>query len=232
MTKINTKAIIDDGFNSELVETAFFDGILEMPIVAAPKEIVIPTRLLPFSKRGCSRDFSETLVTYEPDVKFREILVAPERFVEEFRRFRSGIVTLDSSLYWDMPLLAQMANTYRNRAIGCYYQRQGIPVITNVRWGDERSYTTKFLPEPFAFLGAPRHSIVAIGTYGCIRGREAEFQMISGLEAMLLYLQPEIVLVYGSMPERIFRRFAGFARFVHYPDWITLQKGGAGYGND
>lgn len=28
------------------------------------------------------------------------------------------------------------------------------------------------MPEKFAFLGAPKNSIVSIGTYGCIRGKE------------------------------------------------------------
>ena len=31
-----------DGFNSKLIETAFFEGFLEIPILEAPKEIVIP----------------------------------------------------------------------------------------------------------------------------------------------------------------------------------------------
>ena len=33
------KHIIDDGFNSELVSSAFFDGHLEIPIIEKPKEI-------------------------------------------------------------------------------------------------------------------------------------------------------------------------------------------------
>ena len=32
-----------DGFNSKLIETAFFEGFLEIPILEAPKEIVIPS---------------------------------------------------------------------------------------------------------------------------------------------------------------------------------------------
>lgn len=32
-----------DGFNSKLIETAFFDGIFEIPILKAPLEIMLPT---------------------------------------------------------------------------------------------------------------------------------------------------------------------------------------------
>ena len=42
-----------------------------------------------------------------------------------------------------------------------YMQRQGLYVIPNVRWGDERTYTCEYLPEPLAFLGhrAPLHRV-------------------------------------------------------------------------
>ena len=39
-----------DGFNSKLIETAFFEGTLEMPIMAAPQEIILPAAAIPFSK--------------------------------------------------------------------------------------------------------------------------------------------------------------------------------------
>ena len=66
--------VIDDGFNSELVETAFFDGILEIPRLETPKEIFVPENLIPFTKRNSSKNFSETLAFYENDVKFSNIL--------------------------------------------------------------------------------------------------------------------------------------------------------------
>lgn len=37
-----TKIMMDDGFNPEIVETAMFDGILEMPIIERPKQIILP----------------------------------------------------------------------------------------------------------------------------------------------------------------------------------------------
>jgi hypothetical protein len=181
--------------------------------------------MIPFSQRAKSKDCSEFIVFYEPDTTFSDFLRNPDDFLEEMRRF-SGIVTLDCSLYRDMPLAAQITNTYRNRAIGHYLQKQGRYVVPNVRWGDERSYTTCVLPDRFAFLGVPKHSIVSIGTYGCIRGRENHFHFKQGLAAMLEELQPEVVLVYGAMPDDIFADYQGKTRFVHYPNWIALKKSG------
>lgn len=232
MSRSLKKAVIDDGMNPELVETAFFDGLLEMPIIEPPREIIIPSGMIPFSKRERTDTFLETVVFHEHDVKFRDILISPDDFVEDIRRFKGGMTTPDNSLYWDAPLIAQMTNVYRNRAIGHYFQLKGIPVITTVRWGDKRSYTTKYLPEKFAFLGAPRHSIVSVGTYGCIPDREAKYHMEAGFESMLETLEPVVVLIYGSMPRSIFARFENATQLVNFPDWITLKKGGKNNGNN
>ncbi len=123
-----------------------------------------------------------------------------------------------------MPLCLQIANIYMNRAIGHHLQQQGLYVVPNIRWGDERTYTTSVLPEKVAFLGVEKHSIVSIGTYGCVRGEENRHHFRNGLIAMLDELEPEIVLVYGSMPKGIFQELETRTRFVQYPDWITSMK--------
>ncbi len=226
------KAIIDDGMNAELVETALFDGILEIPIIAPPQETIVPTGMIPFSQRNKSTDFSETVVFYEHDTKFREILISSSNFVQDLRRFKGGLVTPDCSVYWDMPLIAQITNVYRNHALGHFFQHQGIRVYPNVRWGDERSYTTKYFPEKFAFLGVPKHSIVSVGTYGCISSKEALYHMEAGFESMLETLQPIVVLIYGSLPQKLLNRFAKETCLICYPDWITLKKGGKSNGHN
>ena len=48
----------------------------------------------------------------------------------------------------------------------------------------------------------------------------------AGLENMLIELDPKIVLVYGSMPEKVVAPFAGRTKFVFFPDWISLVHGG------
>lgn len=217
------KNSFDEGFNLELVQTAFFDGVLEIPRIEPPEKIIIPSAMIPYSQRERSEDFSECLVFYEHDVNFADIVRKPEDFVDDVLRF-PAVVTPDNSLYRDAPLLVQMANVYRNRAIGHYLQKQGAYVITNVRWGDERSYTTEVLPERFAFLGAPKNSIVSVGTYGCIQGKENKFYFREGLEAMLDELMPEVVLVYGRMPDSIFGGLKHKTNFVNYPDWISKVR--------
>jgi hypothetical protein len=220
------KAIIDDGMNPELVRGARFDGIFEIPVIEAPKHIEIPENITPFGARNHKDvDFKEFLGFNEMDVNFSEVLISPESYVTDFRRF-AGMISPDCSLYRDAPLAVQIANVYRNRAIGSYYQRHGIYVIPQIRWGNELTYTTRVLPEKVAFLGAEKHSIVAIGTYGCIEGRENKYHFEAGLDSMLVTLEPKIVIVYGSTPVKVFQKYLKVTQFVQIDDWTSRKKGG------
>jgi len=217
------KNLIDDGFSPDLVELAEFRGNLEIPTIHKPDKLVVPTGMIPYSQRRKSINQEEFVAFYEYDKIFSEILIATKEHVEELRMF-PGIISPDCSLYRDMPLCVQVANIYMSRAVGHYFQSQGLYVIPNVRWGDERTYTTVCLPEKVAFLGVDKHSIVSIGTYGCIRGKENQYYFREGLIAMLDELEPEIVLVYGSMPDAVFDGLRNRTWFVQYPDWIALRR--------
>ena len=41
--------------------------------------------------------------------------------------------------------------------------------------------------------------------------------------AMLDYLKPQVVLVYGPMNKKIFEGLSGKTRFVQFDDWTTRQ---------
>lgn len=218
--KYNT---IDDGYYPELVEQALFAGKLEIPTLSPPSKIIIPKSLTPFSKRHYVKDHDTAICEYEHDVKFAQLVYDPASLAEEIKQY-AAFITPDCSLYRDMPLCLQIANTYLNRAVGVYFQSKGIYVIPNVRWGDERSFTICELPEKFAFLGVPKSSIVSIGTYGCIKSSENRYYFKAGLEAMLLELEPAVVLVYGSMPDDVFKDYLSYTLFVQYDDWTSLHR--------
>ena len=224
------KIIMDDGFNPEFVETAFFDGVLEIPVITRPEKITVPEHMVPFTVRERSDAASSFVVFYEYDNTFGSILKDPDQYIADLKRFL-GVVTLDNSVYVDSPLAVQIANVYRSRAIGHYLQRNGIYVVPNVRWGDERSYTTAVLPEKYAFLGLPKHGIYSVGTYGCCKTAEERHHLRHGLISMIEELEPEIVLIYGAMPDSIFHGLTSLTNFIQFPDWTTLKKGGDPNGN-
>ena len=218
-----TKNVIDDGFNAELVENATFTGLLEIPLIKNPKELIIPKNFIPFSERNKSENFEEFICFYEHDIKFRDILTATKEQISFLKKFK-GITSPDCSLYYDMPLVLQMTNTYLNRQIGYYLQTQGIYVIPNVRWGDEKSYK-RILPTelPFAFLGLEKHGIYSIGTYGCCKTSECKYHLQEGLRSFIKEIEPKIILVYGAMPDSIFGEFNKEVQFIHYDNWTKYQ---------
>lgn len=108
-----------------------------------------------------------------------------------------GVITPDYSLYREMPLAMQIWNTYRNRAIAFWMQKNNIPIIPNIRWSDERTYS-------FAFEGIPRNSVVAVSTCGCIRKPLDRLYFKKGLLEMLAVLQPSAIVAYSSAPKAIF----------------------------
>lgn len=233
MVKKKHKAIIDDGMNPELVRGAAFDGYLGIPLIRKPDTFIIPSDIVPFTKRNRIIDPTVATGFYEMDVEFAEVLISPEDYVEEFCKQPlitpesiKPLITPDCSLYRDAPLSVQITNVYRNRAIGYYYQSRGAYVIPQVRWGNELTYTTRVLPEKVAFLGVEKHSIVAIGTYGCFKTRDDKYHFEAGLASMMETLEPEVVLVYGSMNPKVFGPYLDSAHFVAYTDWITRKKRG------
>lgn len=223
MPKNKRKATIDDGFNGELLFDATFDGILEIPNVAANKEIIIPSGYVPYSRIDYETDFDKFVAFYENDVNFAEVLTDIDNVIEKVKKFK-GVVSPDFSLYVNSPLTAQIANVYRNRTIAYAFQKAGIYVICNIRWGDQRSYTTNFLPEKFAFLGAPKNTIVSVGTYGCMRKHVDKLRFREGLRIMIKELKPTHVLVYGSMRDPIFKELANQTVFININDWLTTKK--------
>lgn len=222
---VKRKANLNDGCNPELVDGAAFDGTMEIPIIQAPREILIPSGITPFSKRKKALNTNDAVAFFEKDSVFADVLINPAAYIEDFQRFHI-MFPVDCSLYIDAPLSAQIVNLYRSRAIGSYYQRHGVNIYPLVRWGNELTYTTRYFPERVSFLGIQKKSVVCLGTYGCIDTREDKYYFKAGLDAMMQYLDPQVVLVYGAMPDSVFGDYLHYAKFIQYPDWTSRMHGG------
>ena len=69
--KKKVENLVDEGFRIGLVETAFFDGKFEIPHIDAPKDIIIPKGMIPFSIRERSTDKRDFVCFYEHDKKIQ-----------------------------------------------------------------------------------------------------------------------------------------------------------------
>ncbi len=216
-----SKTILDDGFQSHLTTGAFLVGAPGIPMLMDLQNTQIPKGLIPFAKiRTCS-DKHKYVHFYMHDKEFSRVLTATTRYLEDLKLY-DGVITPDCSLLINQAPCLQQANTYMNRAVGFFLQKNGIPVIPNIRWSDESSFD-------YCFLGVPKHSIVCISTHGCICTKAQRHMFQLGMRAMLEELEPSSVLIHGRMPDDIFGEFAGTVEMHRYPSAfeLTHQKRGA-----
>ena len=203
------KTILDDGFQSYLTEGAVLTGDAGIPMLMDLHNAQVPIDLVPFDKARKEKNKRKYVHFYMHDKSFSQVLCFTSRYVDLLRQF-DGVITPDPSLLINQSKCLQETNTYMNRAVGFYLQKNGIPVIPNVRWSDERSYE-------FCFLGIPKESIVAISTHGCIRSKQEKILFKAGLSKMLEILEPKDVIVHGYMPGSVFDEFNSVTRFHRYP---------------
>lgn len=198
MSKENcTRTGCKDVFRAFLVKNAHYEGDLEIPCLKAEK--VLPSKLVPFSKAVGGREPDAWVHFYEDDVSFERLWNRPNKYLPILKRY-AGIITPDFSVYRDMPLVMQQWNIYRSRAIGHWLQENGIPVITNVRWGDVRTYE-------LCCTGVPHGSAIAIGSHGCIKLVQERQGFAEGLDYVVDKLKPNTLIVYGTAPDAIFSKY-------------------------
>ncbi|OXS29950.1 MAG: hypothetical protein BCS36_04065 [Desulfovibrio sp. MES5] len=181
-------------FKSELVKTAQFSPIFELPQLE-PVHFT-PANALPFEKAYSKATDKNWLHFYTHDHIFECVWNNPKRYLPVFKRI-AGVITPDFSIYREMPLAMQIWNTYRNRALAFWLQREGVPIIPNIRWGDERTYAS-------AFEGLPKGGTVAVSTNGLLRNKLDREYFKQGLAVMIETLQPRTVVNYSRMPDDTF----------------------------
>ncbi len=223
---IKRKTLYDDGFQEHLIKGANFLGEEGIPELLNIHNTEKPRTLIPFTKLKTSKNKRGYVHFYVHDKCFQQIFGGTDKYLNLLKQY-DGVISPDPTIIIGKSKCLHATSTYLNRAVAYYLQKQGIPVIPNVRWGDESTY-------PFAFLGIPKHSIVAISTHGCIK-RDSENDNFlrkcfkNGLSEMLKQLEPEMVIVHGYMPDDIFKDFKGITQFVRYPSEFeeSRKKGGS-----
>ena len=188
-----------DVFHAFLVENADYDGYYELPVIRTSNHL--PNKVITFSKAMSKTwaDYDCWVVFYEHDRNFERLWKNPRQYLDKLKKFK-GIISPDFSLYRNMPLVMQMWNTYRGRALAVWLENNGIEVIPNVRFGDERTFS-------FCFDGVEENKTVAVGTHGCIKRKEDKIFFKIGLARMVQRLSPKTIIVYGSAPDSIFKPY-------------------------
>lgn len=202
------KTKYDDCFHSYLIEGATIVGKPGIPMLMDLKNTQIPKDMIPFDKAKRAEDKRQYVHFYMHDKNFSNVLTSTTKYIDLLKQF-DGVVTPDCSLLIGRSECLQQTNTYFNRAVGYFLQKNGIPVIPNVRWSDESSFD-------YCFLGVPKNSIVSVSTHGCIKSKEQKRLFRLGLRKMIEVLNPTDVLVHGHMPGIVFDEFSKDVNFHRY----------------
>ena len=186
-----------DVFNAFLVSYATYVGDYEIPCIRASYDI--PKKLVLFSKALSCKDCEQWVHFYEDDYLFERIWKSPERYLDILKKYK-GVILPDFSLYRDMPLAMQIWNIYRSRALGNWFQINGIRVIPNIRFGDRRTFD-------ICCEGISEQTVIAIGSHGNIKNKIDREIFIEGFDYVVRLLKPIAVIVYGSAPEKYFKKY-------------------------
>ena len=198
MSQINSiRRGCKDVFRSFLVKNAIYSGEWEIPCLR--KENAVPNELILFSKAISSNAFDRWVCFYEDDINFERLWNNPQKYLPILKRF-AGVIAPDFSLYRDMPLVMQEWNVYRSRAIARWLQENEIPVIPNIRWGDERTYEV-------CCSGIRQGGTIAIGSHGCIKLLQERDPFENGLDYVVKRLHPDTIVAYGKAPDAIFGKY-------------------------
>ena len=192
MSKINSKRSgCVDVFHASLLSEAQYAGKYEFPVIKPEHQI--PRKMIPFTKAlKVKNDFHQWVCFYEDDYLFERVWNQPNRYVEILKRF-DGVITPDFSVYYDMPYSMQIWNVFRSRTLGAWFQQKGIKVIPNIRFGDRRTFD-------YCCDGISKHSIISIGSLGCLKVKEYRPTFEAGVKHIVNRLQPEAVVIYGAAP--------------------------------
>jgi len=217
MSSINSqRSSCIDVFNAFLVSTATYAGELELPCILPTYET--PDKVIAFSKAISCKDHEQWVHFYEDDYLFERLWRNPLKYLALLKSFK-GVILPDFSLYRDMPLVMQSWNIYRSRAIGHWLQANGVKVIPNIRYGDERTYK-------ISCIGIAKHCVIAVGSHGNLKHVIDRKFFLEGLEVIIKNLQPSAIVIYGSAPDKYFEKYinAGIKIVVFDSEYSSTHK--------
>ena len=177
-----------------------------------------PNRIITFSEAiNFQGDLSKYYVCfYAQDGTFERVRRNPKKYNSFFKRC-AGLIGFDYSIHSDMPIIKQKAQINDNLSLTYYYGKQGNKVIPNLRCGID-----ELLPE---FLSAiPKHSLVAVGTYGFIKEKHQKSEWYCFIKDIIAYLEPSGIIVYGTLTQNIIDDFGSSTKFYLYDSWSARRR--------
>lgn len=153
-----------------------------------PEELIF----VPFSSRN-EQDFSSRVVIsfFEDDYKFAHATWKRlDQTTYKLRKYTT-LLTPDHSLYVDMPDAFNIAQIYKSRFAGAFWQQCGFHVIATASWGNADSFK-------YCFEGLPSNSIIAVCGIGVDWCAAAKELWCMGIRELINQVSPSLIIVNGN----------------------------------
>lgn len=127
---------------------------------------------------------------FTTDSNFERFWTFPNKYLDFLRKLQC-VLSTDFSLFSNMLQMQKFWNSFRNKLLSAFYQRNGISLIPAPSWGD--------LPNIDIYMeGWPRDSVIAINSTGVGKDKRCQHIWLEGYYAMLEILNPRHILRYGA----------------------------------
>lgn len=184
-----------DVFGANRLRGATFTEPHEFPRIKPVFIDSIPGRIVGFDKLTAKTAIGALSHFYVQDRRYPRLYYRPTATLAILKS-TAMVLGLDHSTYRDLPLTEQQHSVYLNRASDYWLQREGVTVIPNVGYGDERSYA-------FCCEGIEKGSSIAVSSAGNKRRRVDITYFIEGFRFVVNYLHPHSVIVHGNIHPEI-----------------------------
>ena len=130
---------------------------------------------------------------FTTDSNFEAFWNYPFRYLRFLQRLRC-VISTDFSLYTNMLLMQKLWNSFRNKLLSAFYQRNGINLIPAPSWGD-------LVNIELYMEGWPKESVIAVNSTGIGLDKRCRYIWLEGYHAMLEILKPIHIIRYGAYIE-------------------------------
>lgn len=175
------------------IEKVKFDGYGKYDIPIINSEEYVECKWIGFNySTSCRNRNDKGVHFFLDDYQFERIWTDIDRYKQLFLNYKA-IMTPDFSMYADWPLAMNIWNHYRKHYIGAYLQKAGIKVIPSICWLGKDSFE-------WCFDGEPVGGCVAVSSIGTQMNDQDKMGFLYGYDAMLERLNPNVIILYGTVP--------------------------------
>ena len=136
---------------------------------------------------------------FSEDDKIERFYNSPFKYIPRFQS-AYAVATPDYSLHPQMDVVSYLHQIYKNRRLGCFWQKHGITALPCVGWTTEEW-------DDLSFAGIEIGSVVVISTLGSKRDVDS---FMRGYNEMIRRIKPPLIIVYGDMLPEMIGRFVNF----------------------